>query len=76
MMNKIKNKGYRNTDYEWFCKLPKKTLNKYSGRWIALKNKKILSSGYNIKKVIYGAKKTVEEPIIVKIPHEKEILIL
>jgi len=63
-------------DYKWFCRLPKRKLSKYSGEWIALKNKKILSNGHDFKKVIEEARKMVKEPILVRIPNNKEILIL
>jgi len=75
-MLKIDKVKDRNVDYKWFCRLSRSTLNKYSGKWIAIKNKKILSSGYDGKKVIEEAEKNVKEPILVKIPDEGEILIL
>lgn len=66
-----------NRDFVWFSKnFSKRRLSKYSGKWIAIKDKKVLSSGKEIKEVMKKAKKKVEEPILVKIPKEREILIL
>ena len=75
-MKKIKTSKNRK-DLEWFSKKVSKTkLDKYSGDRIAIKDKKILSNGENIKTVIKKAEKLVKEPILVRIPKDKEILIL
>ena len=64
-------------DFKWFSeKFSKKDMSEHSGEWVAIKDEKILSSGYNIKMVINKAKEIVDEPILVKIPRKEEVLIL
>ena len=60
-------------DIEWFSK---ECLNKFAGKWIAIKNKKVISFGDNFKEVIEEANCVVDNPLLIKIPKEKEILIL
>lgn len=77
-MAKKKIKTFKNgEDFEWFSEnFSKRRMNEHSGKWIAIKDKKILSSGANVKIVISEARKKVDEPILVKIPKKEEVLIL
>jgi hypothetical protein len=55
------------SNYDAFMKLD---LSPYLGKWIAVCNKKIVSSGDNVKEVFDEAKKQYphEKPFIAKIP--------
>ena len=41
-------------DYEWYCK---NDLRKYSGKWVAIKNKKVIAAGEDLKVVLETASK-------------------
>ena len=60
-------------NYEFFMKTD---LSTYIGKWIAICNKKIVSSGNNPKQVFQEAKKRCpdEKPLLAKVP-EKETMI-
>ena len=64
-------------DFEWFAKkFSKELLNKFAGKWVAIKNQKVISFGYDFNEVIKEANCEVDNPLLIKIPKEKEILIL
>ena len=57
-----------NTEYEWICN---QNLKKFSGKWIAIHNKKIISSGKQADKVAKEAReKSKVIPFLVKVPEE------
>ena len=60
-------------NYEFYMK---SNLSKYIGKWIAICNQKIISSGENPKKVLEQAKKICpgKIPLLTKVP-EKETMI-
>lgn len=75
-------------NYNWFVNHDFKN---YAGQWVAIANKKVIGSDKNVKKLMEkvkakpkdkgGAKTKVkakpkEEPVIAKIPKNKEVLIL
>ena len=60
-------------ELRWFSK---KDMSKYSGEWVAIKDKKVLVSGANLVKVSKAAESKAENPTLVKIPEKDSILIL
>lgn len=60
-------------NYEFFMKMD---LSGYIGKWIAICNKKVISSGYNPKLVFEEAKRLcpTQKPLLTKVP-EKETMI-
>lgn len=63
-----------NGDYEWFIKAD---LDDYTGKWIAVVNKKVVASSENVKDVL---KKINEEypktvPFVTKVP-EKVLMVV
>ena len=54
------------TDYEWFIKTD---LSKYSGKWVAILDKKIVASSENIEQLMKETKNKFfkEKPLITKI---------
>lgn len=60
--------GNINAEYEW---VNNQNLKKFRGKWIAVYNKKILSSGEYADDVVKEAKKKIKEPVfLVKVPME------
>jgi len=60
--------GNINAEYEW---ISNQNLKKFRGKWIAVYNKKILSSGKYADEVAKEAKKkTKESPFLIKVPLE------
>lgn len=69
------NEGIKNL--KWFSKnFSKSKMEKYAGEWVAIENKKILSSDKNINGVIKKVEKIDGNPTFVKIARKEEILIL
>lgn len=62
------------TDYNWFIKTD---LSRYKGKYVAIAGKKVVSSGYDAKKVYEKALKKSPKikPTLAKIPSE-DIMIL
>ena len=57
-----------NAEYEW---VSQQNLKQFRGKWIAVSNKKILSSGKNANEVVKQAKKKIKEtPFLIKVPLE------
>ncbi|MHA2366891.1 MAG: DUF5678 domain-containing protein [Candidatus Hodarchaeales archaeon] len=55
-------------EYKWICN---QNLKKFSGKWIAIHGKKILSSGKHADKVAKEAReKSDAMPFLVKVPEE------
>ncbi|MBU2099865.1 hypothetical protein KKG83_05420 [Candidatus Micrarchaeota archaeon] len=56
----------------------KKDFKKYSGKWVAVKNQKIISSDSSIKKALSEAKRKAGNTrfIFAKIPEKNQVLIL
>ncbi|MFH1895346.1 MAG: DUF5678 domain-containing protein [archaeon] len=56
----------------------KNDLSKYSGKWVAISNRKIVSSGRNIKNTMTQARKKSrsKETLYAKIPAKNQSLIL
>lgn len=48
----------------------------YTGEWVAISNKKVVSHGFDIKKVYFEAKKKHprSRPLITKVPGEKTLI--
>jgi hypothetical protein len=62
-----------NDEFEWVCH---QNLKKFSGKWIAVHDKKILSSGKLADKVAAEArKKSSSIPFLIKVPEEGYISI-
>jgi len=60
--------GNINAEYEW---ISNQNLKKFRGKWIAVYNKKILSSGKYADKVAKEAKEKIKEsPFLIKVPLE------
>lgn len=60
--------GDINAEYEW---VGNQNLKKFRGKWIAVYNKKILSSGKYADDVAKEAKKKIKEsPFLIKVPLE------
>lgn len=61
------------SDYEWYVKT---NLSEFSGKWIAIIDKKIVSSNSDAKKLVEEIKEKYpkSKPLIAKVPNE--ILIL
>jgi hypothetical protein len=60
--------GNINAEYEW---VNNQNLKKYRGKWIAVYNKKILTSGEYADDVVKKARKKTQEPVfLVKVPLE------
>ncbi|MDI6735934.1 MAG: DUF5678 domain-containing protein [bacterium] len=61
-------------NYEWYIKTD---TNKYAGKWIAIVNQKVVSTGEDAKKVYQEAKGKYpkEKPSLAKVP-TKDTLIL
>ena len=62
-----------NQNYQFFMNA---NLEKYIGKWIAICNNKIVSSGKNFKEVFKKAKQTNPKqiPLITKVPEEKTMI--
>ena len=62
-------------DFEFFLK---KDFRRYAGKWVAIKNKKIIASNLNIKKALSLAKRKTgsESFTFAKIPQKNQTLIL
>lgn len=60
-------------DYEWFLKAD---LSKYSGKWVAIQNKKVIASAKNSATIIKEAKDKFpnKRPFITKIKSKLSIL--
>jgi len=60
-------------NYEWFLK---KDFKDYSGKWLAIIDKKIVASGNDVKQVIQRAKKDypTKKPLITKVKDGLSIL--
>ena len=60
-------------DYEWFLK---EDLNNYSGKWLAILDKKIVASGTDLSKVLIEVKKDYpnKKPMITKVKNTLSIL--
>jgi hypothetical protein len=57
-----------NAEYEW---ISNQNLKQFSGQWIAVFNKKIISSGEYAHEVAKKAKKQIKEtPFLIKVPIE------
>ncbi|HZX20639.1 MAG TPA: DUF5678 domain-containing protein [archaeon] len=56
----------------------KKDFSRYSGKWVAIRNKKIIASNSNINKALAQAKRKSgeEQFFIAKIPQKNQVLIL
>ena len=62
-----------NRNYEFYMKAD---LGEYTGKWVAIVDNKIVSTGKNAKEVYEEAvKKTKKKPLITKVP-DKESMIL
>ncbi len=61
------------SDYEWFLK---EDLSKYSGKWLAIIDKKIVAEGDNVEKIINDVRKKFpnKKPFITKIRDKLSIL--
>lgn len=61
-------------DYEWFIKAD---MSKYKGKYVLIKDKKVVFSGENLKEIMekFEKKFPKETPMIAKIPKD-ELLIL
>lgn len=55
-----------------------KDFTRYSGKWVAIRNQKIIASNSNIKKTLTEAKRKSgqEQFLIAKIPAKNQVLIL
>ena len=55
----------------------KTDLSPYVGKWIAICNNKIVSSGSNLKKVMNDAKKAYpkEKPLLTRVPTEETMIL-
>jgi hypothetical protein len=63
-------------DLDWFSKnFSKKELEEHSGKWVAIKNGIILAFGDNFREVLKNARNKSDNPLLIKIAKEKEILI-
>lgn len=64
----------KHSDYDWFIETD---LSRYRGEYVAIANKKVVSSGYDAKKVYEKAAKKVPQSKIAlaKIPSE-DVMIL
>ncbi len=66
----------KETDFDWFIDAD---LSKYSGKWIAIMNKKVIVSSKKLSKYFFDkvnkAKTKGEQPTIAKIPNKGEIRI-
>ena len=57
-----------NAEYEW---ISNQNLKQFRGKWIAVFNKKIISSGKNAHEVAKKAKEQIKEtPFLIKVPLE------
>ncbi len=64
-------------DYNWFIKhFPEEDIKKFAGEWIAIKNEQIISHGKDFKEVLREAEEESDKPLLIKIPKDREILIL
>lgn len=64
-----------NKDSKFFMK---EDFSKHAGKWVAIKNEKIIASNSNIKKVLSKAKKEIGSTdfLFAKIPEKNQALIL
>jgi ABC-type molybdate transport system substrate-binding protein len=62
------------SDYEWFVKTD---LSRYKGKYVAIADQKVVSSGYDAKKVYEEARKKAPQskPALAKIPSE-DVMVL
>lgn len=60
-------------DYEWFLK---KDFSEYSGKWLAIIDKKLVASGRDVDKVIKEAKSKypTKKPLITKVNNKLSVL--
>ena len=60
-------------NYEWFLKAD---LTSYSGKWLAIINRKVVASGYKVSEVIQKAKEAYpsKKPLITKVRNKLSIL--
>ena len=60
-------------NYEWFLK---KNLSEFSGKWLAIVDKKVVASGNDVNKLIQEVKKDYpnKKPLITKIKDKLSIL--
>lgn len=60
-------------NYEWFLK---RDFSKYSGKWLAIIDKKVVASGENANKIITQVKKEYpnKRPFITKVRNKLSIL--
>lgn len=62
----------KSTELQWISKNPEK-LSAYGGKWIALVNNRLITSGDSLSTVRKEAKKlTKKEPLIFKVPRKDE----
>lgn len=62
------------SDYDWFVNTD---LSRYKGKYVAVANRKVVSSGYDAKKVYEKARKKAprSKPTLAKIPLE-DVMVL
>jgi hypothetical protein len=58
-------------NYQFFMEMD---MQRYTGQWVAIHEKKVVSSGADFKEVFAEAKKVCRRPFIAKVP-EKETMI-
>jgi len=65
----------KHSDYEWFIKTD---LSRYKGKYVAVANQKVISSGYDAKKVYEEARKKAprSQPALAKIPSEDTMILV
>ena len=62
----------KSSELQWISKNPEK-LSTYGGKWIALVNNRLITSGDSLSVVRKEAKRlTKEEPLIFKVPRKDE----
>jgi len=64
-------KNANNFNNEFESKLAKE----HSGEWVAVNDKKVIASSDSLKRVLAKARKIVKNPLVLRVPAKKEILL-